>query len=351
MAATENLFQTTQKFLDPVSIQRISFELGESSDKVQEGLRSVIPTFMSGLITKGSTLEGAEEIVHLVNDENLESEKVIEDIFGEQYHDVASSLSPTTGFNSAFIERLMEMIAPLILRSLGKTIKEEKMSPENLSGFLKDQRKVLKRHMPSDFKAKNNIPSAIHNVLRDKNGVKKDESYRKRKFPLGILFTTIILIAGILAAVYFWEEHSVKNLTRDISAVHTASTTQESLTTGVEELAFFLKNGDQGEVPKRFSFRNLSFVIGSTDFSSFGEGELDFVAQAMKKFPQSTVRIEAYIENTGDPEENLLLSENRAMLVREELIGRGIEPSRVRAEGRGATIGRGQVELVVQSLR
>ena len=353
MAAIENIFQTTQRFLDPASIQRISSELGEPSDKVQTGLRTVIPTFMSGLISKGSTPEGAEEIVQLVEEENYEGDHVIEDIFGDQYHEVASSLTPATGLSSAFIEKLMTLIAPLIIKSLGKTIKEEKMTAENLSGFLQQQRKVLKRQILSNLKAKNKVTSAIKETIQEKEQDQdiKQKRPADKKRPYGILLAVLVLIMGILAAGYFWEDHSVETMTRDISAVHTASTTKESITTGVEELAFFLRTATENDLPKRFSFRNLGFIIGSTDFSSIGDGELDFVAQSLRRFPKALIRIEAYIENTGDPEENLLLSENRAMLVREELIGRGIEPSRVRAEGRGATIGRGQVELVIQRLK
>ncbi len=351
MAATENIFQTSQAFLDPASIQRISAELGEPSDRIQTGLRSVIPTFVSGLITKGSTPEGAEEIVQMVKEDNFESKHVIEDIFGDQYHDVASSLTPTTGLSSAMIEKLMNMIAPLIIRSLGKTIKEERMTAENLSGFLKQQRKVLRGQVPSSFKTRNKISYAIKETIREQDQDEESTLPRTNKSPYVILLSIFVFIAIILAAGYFWKNHSVKTMTGNISAVHTASTTQEELITGMNELAFFLKNGTESELPKRFSFRNLAFIIGSTDFSSLGNGELDTVARALKMFPRSVVRVEAYIENTGDPEENLLLSENRAMLVREELIGRGIEPSRLRAEGRGPTIGRGQVELVVQRLK
>jgi outer membrane protein OmpA-like peptidoglycan-associated protein len=71
---------------------------------------------------------------------------------------------------------------------------------------------------------------------------------------------------------------------------------------------------------------------------------------SLKRYPKSMASVEAYIEDTGDADENLLLSENRAMLVREELIGRGIEPSRVKAEGRGPRQTGNQIYFVINGL-
>lgn len=349
MAETDHLFQTTQKFLDPASIQHISAALGEPSEEVQAGLRSVIPTFMSGLITKGSTPEGAEEIVHLAEMTNESGREAVDNIFGDQYHEVADGLSPQTGVSVALLEKLLTIVAPTILSSLLQTIQKEKMTPDNLRNFLQQQKKVLKGYIPHDLKAEEKLTTAIKSTLNDDPTTKID--YKKRKFPFG--FIVFILAVIILSFLWFLsrKEQTVTTLTNNISDVHTASTTKESLSTGIVELSAFFQNGDMRDLPKRFTFKEVTFHIGSTDFSSSGTGELDFVASTLKRFPKSVVRIEAYIENTGDPEENLLLSENRAMLVREELIGRGVEPSRVRAEGLGATIGRGQVELVVQRLK
>lgn len=348
MAETDNLFQTTQNLLDPASIQHMSATLGEPSEDIQMGLRSVIPTCMSGLITKGSTPEGAEEIVHLAQEQGGNPAELMQELFGDQYHEAAKSLSPESGVSSQLMEKLMSLVAPSILRSLLKTIRDEKMTPEALANFLQRQRRVLKGYIPRDFRAQSRMNASIQKVLRDDEMT--PPRFGKKKFPLVLIFF-LILAFGVFAWLFSREKQTVRTITRNLSDVHTSSTTRESLTTGTEELSDFLKSRDAIGVPKRFTFKEVAFVIGSTDFSHDGTAELDMVAAALKRYPGSVVRVEAYIENTGDPEENLLLSENRAMLIREELLGRGVEPSRVRAEGLGATIGRGQVELVVRQLK
>lgn len=338
MNTSENLFSTTRHLMDPAAIRQLSSVLGEPTDKVQTGLRSVIPTVVSELISKGSTPEGAREIVEIIDTEKFATGA--EDIFGAHYHEVARSLEPETGLNRGLIERIMEMVTPSILKSLGKDVKDQNISTENLSGFLLEQKKVLKGFKPP---GSSNRPSPVSDSA-------KTPWYRKKlpfyAFPLSILIISFALSWPILK-----EQQTVKTISRDISAVHIDSTRNPDLAPGVENLAYFLKFGNPADVPKTFSFRKLAFVIGDTDLSTIGNGELDFVAHSLMRFPRSEIKIQAYIENTGDPEENLLLSENRAMIVREELIGRGVEPSRIKAYGMGPVIGRGQVELIVRRLR
>lgn len=338
MNTSENLLFTTQHLMDPAAVQQLSSVLGEPTDKVQSGLRSVIPTFVSEIISKGSTPEGAREIVEIIDTEKYATGA--EEIFGDHYHEVARRLEPETGLNRGLIERIMDMVAPSILKSLGKDVKDQNISPENLSGFLIEQKKVLKGFRPPGSQP----PSAFEEKDRK-------SSWKNRKLPFFAFPVSILVVIFALSFPVLKEKHTVKTITRDISAVHIDSTRASDIAPGVENLAYFLKFGNPDDVPKRFSFRRLAFVIGSTDLSSIGNGELDFVAQTLMRFPRSEIKIQAYIENTGDPEENLLLSENRAMIVREELIGRGVEPSRIKPYGMGPVIGRGQVELIVRRLK
>jgi outer membrane protein OmpA-like peptidoglycan-associated protein len=105
------------------------------------------------------------------------------------------------------------------------------------------------------------------------------------------------------------------------------------------------------DLPKSFRLTNIKFASGTTDFTLGGDQDLDLIANSLKRFPGSTATIQAYSEETGDEDENLLLSENRAMLIREEIIGRGVEPSRVKAEGRGARSEEDQAYFVLTKIK
>lgn len=334
MAAAENLFETTRSFLTPDSVRKFSIALDEPSEKVEAGLQSVVPTLLNGIINESSTEEGAQKIVNLMEAENLDGsipnnlndksylsrgENVVEDIFGKNYHSIASSLIPSTGMDKKNVEKLMEMAAPAVLGVIGSKIKND-LNPETLNDFLLGQMKF------------------------------ED----KKKPPFGLVVAGfIILVIGM-----FWvigrKNIPVSNLKRDISSIEksnipaSVAASRNGLT--VQDLSTFMATATLDDLPKRFTVQNLSFFSGSTDMKPGGDKDIEVMVNSLKRYPKVTASIEAYIEDTGDEDENLLLSENRAMLVREELIGRGIEPSRVRAEGRGPKTG-GQLYFIIKNIR
>lgn len=59
------------------------------------------------------------------------------------------------------------------------------------------------------------------------------------------------------------------------------------------------------------------------------------VARALKDAPGVTVRIEGHTDNVGRPSRNLKLSQARAEAVKAFLVGQGVEPGRIAAEGFG----------------
>jgi OmpA-OmpF porin, OOP family len=63
------------------------------------------------------------------------------------------------------------------------------------------------------------------------------------------------------------------------------------------------------------------------------------VVSVLRNNPQiRLVEIGGHTDSTGDPDYNLLLSENRAKSVMAYLISQGIEPSRLRVRGYGDTV-------------
>ncbi len=62
---------------------------------------------------------------------------------------------------------------------------------------------------------------------------------------------------------------------------------------------------------------------------------LDTVAQVLRDFPGIRVEVQGHTDSVGSDAKNLKLSQQRADSVREYLIGRGIEPYRMTAQGYG----------------
>ncbi|HEY3359912.1 MAG TPA: OmpA family protein [Polyangia bacterium] len=81
----------------------------------------------------------------------------------------------------------------------------------------------------------------------------------------------------------------------------------------------------------------IDFVKQSAALDRRSLTHLDRLVADLKRFPNLRVRIEAHTDNVGKPDKLLRLSRDRAEAVRQYLIGKGVEPGRLIAEGYGLT--------------
>lgn len=83
------------------------------------------------------------------------------------------------------------------------------------------------------------------------------------------------------------------------------------------------------------SLGDVLFATGSAQLTAGAQSRLDRLAQFLQQYPDRTLRIEGYTDSTGSSATNLRLSEARAMAVRDALTERGVNPSRIVAQGMG----------------
>ncbi len=113
---------------------------------------------------------------------------------------------------------------------------------------------------------------------------------------------------------------------------------------------------DDGENPiaelGRLTGRNITidFASGSSTLGAEHQLLLNEVFEQLARSPHARVLITGHADSTGDPRSNLVLSERRAMAVREHLLRRGVAPERLLVNhygsGRGAADGgRRRVEV------
>lgn len=106
---------------------------------------------------------------------------------------------------------------------------------------------------------------------------------------------------------------------------------------GVEKkfIAFIQDANQPVDKTTWFTFDRLEFETGSAVLKSSSQEQLQNVAQILKAFPQVNIKIGGYTDNTGNPDANLKLSENRAINTRNALVALGIDAKRMEAEGYG----------------
>ncbi len=115
------------------------------------------------------------------------------------------------------------------------------------------------------------------------------------------------------------------------------------LSRGSFEKDFFLYNDkqpiDRGEELEDNTFKldKVYFPLGESRILEDSYKQLDALVQHLKDNPDLRIQIEGHTDNQGDAQINQKLSLDRAFNVREYLISKGINGSRVKFKGYGST--------------
>lgn len=80
---------------------------------------------------------------------------------------------------------------------------------------------------------------------------------------------------------------------------------------------------------------NLMFNVNSAQINAGGMHNLRKVADVLLKYPQRTVLIEGFTDNSGSAEHNRQLSERRSEAIRTALVGMGVGAERISTRGYG----------------
>ena len=90
-----------------------------------------------------------------------------------------------------------------------------------------------------------------------------------------------------------------------------------------------------GQVPKIFTFDNLTFETNSARITAEARPNVDDLIQIMQAYPSLNIRIEGNTDSTGPDALNDPLSADRAEAVKAELVKAGIDAGRVTTRERG----------------
>ena len=83
---------------------------------------------------------------------------------------------------------------------------------------------------------------------------------------------------------------------------------------------------------------NILFVTGSAKLQAKSFKGLNEVAQIMKDNPAMSLAIDGHTDNVGADDKNQVLSDNRANAVKTYIVSKGVDASRISAQGHGETM-------------
>ena len=88
---------------------------------------------------------------------------------------------------------------------------------------------------------------------------------------------------------------------------------------------------------ERYIPKHINFEKGKSIMLTSSEAELDDLATFLLRNPELKLKIEGHTDIVGDPDKNWKLSEERAYVVANYLVKKGIEAKRIQAKGYGSS--------------
>ena len=360
--------------------------IGEDSTKTKSALGAAFPAILGGLVSKGSSTQGASEILEMITKGGFGQDtlmglgnafgggdatkellaagaELLKKIFGDKVSGIIDLIAGTAGIGKSSASSLLGLVAPAVLGFLGREVKGGGLNVGGLMGLLSGQMEYLKAAAPAGLGSVlglselSGIPGGAK-VVQGVELAEKRSSVWKWALPL-------VLIAAVLA--YMLKTCSVpppvktsieqaEKKAEDIGGKVVAGAgglldrlgkfLSVKLPSGVELnvpefgverklIAFIEDAGKPVDKTTWFTFDRLEFETGSATLKASSTEQLKNVAEILKAYPKVALKIGGYTDNVGDPGANMKLSAKRAENTMAELVKLGIDAKRLEAEGYG----------------
>ncbi len=372
--------------------QRIGNELGEDPTSVRNALPGAISAVSAGLTEQGSTEAGAQRLLTQLNadgytradapvlgDEashvgglSAEAERgrgLVSGLFGNKLSGVADTVTRLGGFrNAGSSAKLLAVVAPVVMGLLGRQVRSGGLNSGSLMRLLDGQRSFIGAALPAGLGSLIGFGArpAAAEVVREREVIPPRAPPPPTPHRRANWVWPLALGALVIAGGYWLTRARREPERRPQAAVQSAPRVQPPTArvpaappppqaqplpveegvggagpavpekpriTDEEGLRGAFERAGTGE---EFILEGAQFRSGSAALTARGEAAVDQLGAVLKDNPNARIRLEGYTDDTGSPEVNKALSEERANTVRDALVKEGIAANRVETSGLGA---------------
>jgi outer membrane protein OmpA-like peptidoglycan-associated protein len=358
-----SLFST----FDARTIGELASRFGQPAQAVSDGLESSTACMLAGLANKANDSSWTNQLFKLVSQApsnvNLADlttavtdpsrassamsslldlgKNFLSLAFGGNQSSIVDAVGRSTGLRSGVVSTLMGMAAPMLLTSLGRLVRGDRMNAEGLGRLLIHEGEGVRDHLPAGVSSLlNPTPVSAPIVTPSTRPValgtipEPTRPSRALWWLIPLLLLPLLFYLGYRAlrppipavqlnrfVIWRLPDNVALNIPRD----------------GVEArlLAFIQDPLRSVEPATWFDFDRLLFNTDSATLRPESREQLRNIAEILKAYPNTRIKIGGYTDNSGDAQHNMNLSQDRANGVRAELIALGIAPDRLEAQGYG----------------
>ncbi len=378
MAAS--VFSSLFSLLDSSSINEIAGRLGEPGQAVSRGLESSTASLISSLAGRSSDpntmIQIFDLVTHVPSDVNVSNlasavtgsgetsastsslldsgKKFLSLAFGTSQSSILDAIGRSAGLRGSSATSLVSMAAPLLMTALGRLVRSDRLTQGQLGRVLVNESAGIQNLLPAEIQPFEGTVSSEVTPDLDSRPVSISTVPEPRTSLPGWLWLLAALLLIPLLLWLFNREH-----VRQASQATQAVTERSRLGAadlgefvirklpgnvdlsvpqlGVESrlLAFIQDPSKNVDEVTWFDFDRLLFNTDSAQLRPESEEQLRNIAAILAAYPDVHIKVGGYTDNTGDPQSNLKLSQDRADGVVAELISFGIKPERLESQGYG----------------
>jgi len=369
---SSGLLGLVSKELTPDLIHRAALQLGENEDRTRSALSASIPSVLTTLSDVASSSDGARHLSNVIHrvDSRAETNSVASrfgsslgreegvTLFdaeaGDRAGPLADAVARTTGVNSDSAHKLLGGATGAALLALGRNF--GKLGPDALQTMLRQQRGEFVKNLPGPIASLFNGHGKAAPVAATTGPARTVERYATgpaiRELPHpkrnGWILPVLLLAALALIAIPLLRgfrrptpalpeprQAVPAQVIQPLENVPLPNGTQLSVPRGSASYSLAKFLAGSGATPERFTLAPLNFGFASAQVTPESITTVNEVASILKAYPTATVTVESHTDNIGDEESNLQLSQSRSTTVRDMLIERGVDGSRIETAGLG----------------
>jgi OmpA-OmpF porin, OOP family len=272
-------------------------------------------------------------------------------VFGSNQGQVAAAISQQAGLTAGSGMGLLKATAPRVLGCLSS------VDAAALGRMLQAEAPTLQSH----------LPAGLSGLLGDAGALSaaaptRDAAAHRSRWLLALATLVVLVLGWLLFRSLEQPKHGAQpadNATSEAasSAANAVSDAASAWMALGEMTRVKLPDGSEIDVPAKgvevqlvrwlndpttrvnettwFAFDRLLFDTGKATLQSASQEQLGNVAAILKAYPGLKIHIGGYTDNSGDPQQNVQLSQNRADNVMAALTMLGVDPERMDAKGYG----------------
>ena len=365
-----NIFESLKSEFSDEIIGQLGKFVGEDSSKTKSALSPVFAALLGGLASKSSTTQGSTDIMNMITEGGFGADTLkglsnafaggdatknllqvgtnfLSRIFGDKVSQVVDWICSSSGVGKSSASSLLGLVVPAVLGFLGKEVKGSNLSASGLTNLLSGQADFLKNAAPAGLAGVLGLSNLADLSKSDfsgvvANSVQKKSSIWKWLLPLLIIAAIVLLLLRMCSVSPVEKAAEKAGKVSEMLGKYLMVKLPNGVEINVPEfgvekklIAFIEDKSRPVDKKTWFSFDRLEFETGSAKLKPSSMEQLKNIAEIMKAYPQVTLKIGGYTDNTGAADVNLKLSQQRAANTMDEIIKSGIDAKRLEAEGYG----------------